>query len=56
MLVSTYVVMAGFRYYEENKEKRYLRHAFEHYLHPSVIASVVDQSAKGLSWAASGGC
>jgi adenylate cyclase len=43
MLVSTYVVMAGFRYYEENKEKRYLRHAFEHYLHPSVIASVVDR-------------
>ncbi|HLI81566.1 MAG TPA: adenylate/guanylate cyclase domain-containing protein [Candidatus Binataceae bacterium] len=42
MLVSTYVVMAGFRYYEENKEKRHLRHAFEHYLHPSVIASVVD--------------
>ena len=43
MLASTYVVMAGFRYYEENKEKRYLRHAFEHYLHPSVIASVVDR-------------
>ena len=43
MLVSTYVVMAGFRYYEENKEKRHLRHAFEHYLHPSVIASVVDR-------------
>jgi len=43
MLVSTYIVMAGFRYYEENKEKRYLRHAFEHYLHPSVIASVVDR-------------
>jgi adenylate cyclase len=43
MLVATYLVMAGFRYYEENKEKRYLRHAFEHYLHPSVIASVVDR-------------
>ena len=42
MLLFTYVVMAGFRYYEESKEKRYLRHAFEHYLHPSVIASVVD--------------
>lgn len=42
MLASTYMVLAGFRYYEETKEKRYLRHAFEHYLHPSVIASVVD--------------
>ncbi len=41
MLVSTYTVTAGFRYYEENKEKRYLRHAFEHYLHPSVINSVL---------------
>ena len=42
MLASTYVVTAGFRYYEENKEKRYLRHAFEHYLHPSVIASLLE--------------
>jgi adenylate cyclase len=41
MLASTYVVTAGFRYYEETKEKRYLRHAFEHYLHPSVISSVL---------------
>ncbi len=47
MVVSTYTVTAGFRYYEENKEKRFLRHAFEHYLHPSVIASVVD-NPKGL--------
>jgi adenylate cyclase len=42
MLVSTYMVTAGFRYYEETKEKRYLRHAFEHYLHPSVIASLLE--------------
>jgi adenylate cyclase len=41
MLASTYTATAGFRYYEENKEKRYLRHAFEHYLHPSVISSVL---------------
>jgi adenylate cyclase len=42
MLISSYLVMAGFRYYEENKDKRYLRHAFEHYLHPSIIAQLVD--------------
>ncbi|HLX38071.1 MAG TPA: adenylate/guanylate cyclase domain-containing protein [Candidatus Binataceae bacterium] len=42
-IASSYLVMAGFRYYEEGKEKRYLRHAFEHYLHPSVIASIVDR-------------
>jgi adenylate cyclase len=41
MLTSTYVVTAAFRYYEESKQKRYLRHAFEHYLHPSVINSVL---------------
>ena len=42
MLITSYLVMAGFRYYEENKDKRYLRHAFEHYLHPSIIAQLVD--------------
>ena len=41
MLASTYVPTAAFRYYEESKQKRYLRHAFEHYLHPSVINSVL---------------
>jgi adenylate cyclase len=42
MIFGSYLVMGLYRYYEENKEKRFLRHAFEHYLHPSVIASVVD--------------
>ena len=30
------------RYITEGSEKRYLRHAFEHYLNPDVIAAVVD--------------
>lgn len=34
--------LAIFRYWTEGREKRRLRHAFEHYLHPDVIASVVD--------------
>lgn len=42
MIAMTYLVMAGYRYYEEGKARRYLRHAFEHYLHPDVIASVVE--------------
>jgi adenylate cyclase len=40
MIAATYLVMAGYRYYEEGKARRYLRHAFEHYLHPNVIASI----------------
>lgn len=34
--------LAIFRYWTEGREKRRLRHAFEHYLHPDVIATVVD--------------
>ncbi|MGC1342263.1 MAG: adenylate/guanylate cyclase domain-containing protein [Candidatus Binataceae bacterium] len=34
--------LAIYRYWTEGREKRRLRHAFEHYLHPDVIASVVD--------------
>ncbi|HEY6395662.1 MAG TPA: adenylate/guanylate cyclase domain-containing protein [Candidatus Binataceae bacterium] len=41
----TYTVLASYRYLTEGLEKRYLRHAFEHYLHPDVIASVVDNPA-----------
>ena len=32
----------SWRYFAEGAEKRHLRHVFEHYLNPDVIASVVD--------------
>ncbi len=38
----TYTVLATYRYVTEGSEKRYLRSAFEHYLNPDVVASVVD--------------
>jgi len=38
----TYPVTMSWRYFTEGAEKRYLRHAFEHYLNPDVIASIVD--------------
>jgi len=38
----TYALLASFRYATEGREKRRIRHAFEHYLHPGVISSVVD--------------
>jgi adenylate cyclase len=43
----TYTVTMSWRYFTEGAEKRYIRHAFEHYLHPDVIASLVD-SRDGL--------
>jgi adenylate cyclase len=39
----TYTVLATYRYMTEGSEKRYLRSAFEHYLNPDVVASVVDE-------------
>jgi adenylate cyclase len=41
-LLLTYTMLATYRYVTEGSEKRYLRSAFEHYLNPNVVASVVD--------------
>jgi adenylate cyclase len=38
----TITILLGYRYITEGREKGYLRHVFEHYMHPDVIASVVD--------------
>jgi adenylate cyclase len=45
VLVLTYLFVMSWRYFAEGAEKRYLRHVFEHYLDPDVIASVVDNPA-----------
>ena len=42
VLVLTYLFVMSWRYFAEGAEKRHLRHVFEHYLDPDVIASVVD--------------
>jgi adenylate cyclase len=39
----TYLALVSYRYFTEGREKAYLRHAFEHYLHPDIISSLVDQ-------------
>jgi adenylate cyclase len=39
----TYLALVSYRYATEGREKAYLRHAFEHYLHPDIIASLVEQ-------------
>jgi adenylate cyclase len=45
--VLIYMFLAGYRYITEGREKRYLRTAFEHYLNPDVITSLLD-SPEGL--------
>jgi len=40
-----YMVLAGYRYIAEGREKRHLRTAFEKYLNPDVIDSVLDSPA-----------
>ncbi len=40
-LALTYLALVSYRYATEGREKRHLRHAFEHYLHPEVIESLV---------------
>jgi adenylate cyclase len=39
---SSYLAAISYRYRDEGREKRYLRSAFELYLHPEVLASVVN--------------
>jgi adenylate cyclase len=45
--IVVYMFLAGYRYITEGREKRYLRTAFEHYLNPDVITSLLD-SPEGL--------
>jgi adenylate cyclase len=45
VVVITYSLLASFRYATEGREKRRIRHAFEHYLNPHVISTVVDDPA-----------
>jgi adenylate cyclase len=39
----TLMCTAGYRYEAEGRQRRFLRHAFEHYLHPDIIATLVDE-------------
>ena len=45
--IIVYMFLAGYRYITEGREKRYLRTAFEHYLNPDVITSLLE-SPEGL--------
>lgn len=41
----TVTILLGYRYVTEGRAKGHLRNVFEHYLHPDIIASVVDDPA-----------
>lgn len=41
----SYLAAVSYRYRTEGREKRYLRAAFEMYLHPAVLASVIEDPA-----------
>ncbi|MGH7815396.1 MAG: CHASE2 domain-containing protein [Candidatus Binataceae bacterium] len=45
--IVVYMALASYRYIAEGREKRQIRNAFEHYLHPDVIASMLE-SREGL--------
>ena len=44
MTFFTFAGLATYRYLTEGREKRFLRHAFEHYLNPEVIEGLVRDS------------
>ncbi len=46
VVFGTFGLLSAFRYFVEGREKRRLRHAFEHYLHPEVISSVVENPGR----------
>ena len=43
----TYTVLLGYRYFTEGADRRFLRLAFQHYLHPDVVNQVIE-NADGL--------
>jgi adenylate cyclase len=46
VVFGTFGFLSAFRYFIEGREKRHLRHVFEHYLHPDVISSVVEDPSR----------
>jgi adenylate cyclase len=44
-LFITYLIIISYRYFAEGREKRYIRSAFELYVNPDYVASLVEDSA-----------
>jgi len=44
-LLATYLMVVSYRYFAEGKEKRFIRSAFELYVHPDYVATLMEDSA-----------
>jgi adenylate cyclase len=44
-LLATYLTLVTYRYFAEGKEKRFIRSAFELYVHPDYVASLMEDSS-----------
>jgi adenylate cyclase len=44
-LLATYLTIISYRYFAEGREKRYIRSAFELYVHPDYVASLIKDSS-----------
>jgi adenylate cyclase len=44
-LLATYLTVISYRYFAEGKEKRFIRSAFELYVHPDYVASLMEDSS-----------
>jgi adenylate cyclase len=44
-LLATYLTIVSYRYFAEGREKRYIRSAFELYVHPDYVASLIKDSS-----------
>jgi adenylate cyclase len=42
-LLATYLTVVSYRYFAEGKEKRFIRSAFELYVHPDYVATLMDE-------------
>ena len=44
-LLATYLTMVSYRYFAEGREKRFIRSAFELYVHPDYVATLMEDSS-----------
>jgi adenylate cyclase len=44
-LLATYLTVVSYRYFAEGREKRFIRSAFELYVHPDYVASLMEDSS-----------
>ncbi|HJU09610.1 MAG TPA: adenylate/guanylate cyclase domain-containing protein [Candidatus Binataceae bacterium] len=46
MLFAIYLAIVSFRYFAEGREKRFIRSAFERYVHPEYVAALMEDASR----------